>query len=98
MLEHCQILGGIARALMNNAPSGLQSIFPAQRLLLLVTTSARSARLLATGSARPAALAGFSPELENQWGGHAGISQAAAKSMAAPRWLSEILGRLPWDS
>lgn len=38
-------------------------------------------------------VAGFSPELEKQWGGHAGVSQAAAKGMTAPRWLPEIVGQ-----
>jgi len=38
-------------------------------------------------------LPGFSPELEKEWGGHAGVSQASAKGMGAPKYLPEILGQ-----
>ena len=40
-----------------------------------------------------AQLPGFPPQLETNWNGHAGVSQAAAKGMGAPKWIPEILGQ-----
>lgn len=33
------------------------------------------------------------PDLERQWGGHAGVSQVAATALDAPKWVPEILGQ-----
>lgn len=39
------------------------------------------------------ALAGINPELEKQWGGHAGVSQATAEELGVPKFVAEILGQ-----
>lgn len=36
---------------------------------------------------------GVAPSLEKDWGGHAGVSQAAARAMDTPKWLPEIIGQ-----
>ena len=96
--EHCQIVGEVARALIGRYPPALQE-------LLFPTDAPFAAACHDIGKISPTfynklkkacqleQLAGFSPELEKQWGGHAGVSQAAAKGMVAPRWLPEILGQ-----
>ncbi len=38
-------------------------------------------------------LKGFNPEIERQWGGHAGVSQAAAKHVKVGKFIPEILGQ-----
>lgn len=42
---------------------------------------------------RLSALSAVNPELETLWGGHAGVSQATAESLQAPRYVPEILGQ-----
>ncbi len=36
---------------------------------------------------------GFNPDLERNWGGHAGVSQLTAQAMTAPDNVPEILGQ-----
>jgi len=38
-------------------------------------------------------LLGVNPDLETQWGGHAGVSQITAKALGAPQYVAEILGQ-----
>lgn len=95
--EHCQIVGEVARALIGRYPSALQAFFPADAPFAAachdigkVSPTFYNKLQQACGQAL---LAGFAPALEKQWGGHAGVSQAAAKGMAAPKYLPEILGQ-----
>lgn len=98
VLEHCQIVGEVARALIARYPPNLaEAMFPAGGAL--------TAACHDTGKVSPTffnklmmacqlpQIPGFSPEIERQWGGHAGVSQAALKAMDVPRWIPEIAGQ-----
>lgn len=95
--EHCQIVGEVARSLIDRYPRALQALFPlgapfaaACHDIGKVSPTFYNKLHKACGLAL---LPGFAPELEKQWSGHAGVSQAAAKGMAAPKYLPEILGQ-----
>lgn len=95
--EHCQIVGEVARELIRRHPAELQALFP--------TDAPFAAACHDIGKVSPTfynklqkacgleLLPGFSPDLEKTWGGHAGVSQASAKGMGAPKFLPEILGQ-----
>lgn len=98
VLEHCQIVGEVARALVARYPRSLgEALFPAGCPLAAASHD--------TGKVSPTffnklmkacqmpQIPGFSPEIERQWGGHAGVSQAALKAMDVPRWIPEIAGQ-----
>lgn len=98
VLEHCQIVGEIARALIARYPPDLgQILFPAGSPLAAASHD--------TGKVSPTffnklmkacqlpQIPGFPPDIEHLWGGHAGVSQAALKAMGAPRWIPEIAGQ-----
>lgn len=97
-VEHCQIVGEVARALIQRYPLVLrEKLFPVDAPFAAaghdigkVSPTFYNKLQKACGQAQ---LPGFSPDLEKQWGGHAGVSQAAAKGMAAPKYLPEILGQ-----
>lgn len=99
--EHCQIVGEVARALISGYPSALQTLFPAHAAFAAAchdigkvspTFVEKLRRNFSQGVSGLPTIA-LNPELERQWGGHAGVSQAAAKAMDVPRWLPEILGQ-----
>lgn len=98
VLEHCQIVGEVARALVARYPPSLgEALFPAGSPLAAASHD--------TGKVSPTffnklmkacqmpQISGFSPEIERQWGGHAGVSQAALKAMGVPCWIPEIAGQ-----
>lgn len=95
---HCQIVGEVARALIERYPTVMQSaLFPAGSPLAAaghdigkVSPTFYNKLMQACGLAQ---LPGFPPQLETNWNGHAGVSQAAAKGMGAPKWIPEILGQ-----
>ncbi len=100
--EHCQIVGEVAHALLRRYPPTLRGqLFPDHAPFAAACHDIGKVsptfveKLRRACSAPPAGIPAqaISPELERQWGGHAGVSQAAAKGMSAPRWLPEILGQ-----
>lgn len=98
VFNHCQIVGCTAQALIARYPQVLQTqLFPQYAAFAAachdigkVSPTFYNKLQKACGLAQ---LAGFAPDLEKQWGGHAGVSQATAKGMAAPKYLPEILGQ-----
>lgn len=98
VVEHCQIVGEVARALMARYPPRLAQA-------LLPVGSALAAGSHDTGKVSPTffnklmkacqlpGIPDFPPEIERLWGGHAGVSQAALKAMNVPRWIPEIAGQ-----
>ena len=96
--EHCRIVGEVAKALIARYPMRLRdALFPAHAPFVAachdigkVSPTFYNKLQKACGLSQ---LAGFAPDLEKQWGGHAGVSQAAAKGMVAPKYLPEILGQ-----
>ena len=96
--EHCTIVGEMARAIVGRYPPALGSkLFPLDAPFAAACHDIGKVSPTFYNKLRKACqlerLPGFSPELEKQWGGHAGVSQAAAKGMLAPKYLPEILGQ-----
>lgn len=103
VLSHCQIVGEIARALIARYPEPMRSrLFPAGSEMAAAchdigkVSPTFAAKLFAAcdvNDKRLSALSAVNPELETLWGGHAGVSQATAESLQAPRYVPEILGQ-----
>lgn len=97
VFNHCQIVGEVARELIRRFPKMLQSLFPAGAPM--------AAGGHDTGKVSPTfynkimracseeLIPGFTPDLEREWGGHAGVSQLTAKLLGAPEYVPEILGQ-----
>ncbi|MFN3703270.1 MAG: CRISPR-associated helicase Cas3' [Thermomonas sp.] len=98
VFDHCRIVGEVARALIARYPPRLgEVLFPEGSPLAAASHD--------TGKVSPTffnklmkacqlpQIPGFLPEIERQWGGHAGVSQAALKAMHVPRWIPEIAGQ-----
>ncbi len=102
--DHCLIVGNVALELIQRLPACLrEALFPAGSELVAAAHdigkisptfqnkiySALSQRdeTLLTG------LNDFNPSLEKQWGGHAGVSQAAAEALNGGRYIPQILGQ-----
>lgn len=95
VFNHCQIVGEVASELIRRSPA--QHLFP--------KGSAFTAATHDIGKVSPAffsklhkacglpVLAGVNPDLEKEWGGHAGVSQVAAHALQAPEYIPEILGQ-----
>lgn len=99
--DHCHIVGKIAKALIERYPIGLQqSLFPPGAELAaachdigkISPTFYEKIRQACTQKIPPRLDKAIDPQLERNWGGHAGVSQATAKALAAPKYVSEILG------
>lgn len=103
VLSHCQIVGEIARALIALYPEPMRSrLFPAGSEMAAAghdigkVSPTFAAKIFAACDVNDHRLAGLSavnPGLETLWGGHAGVSQATAESLHAPRYVPEILGQ-----
>lgn len=100
-LSHCHIVGEVARELIRRYPTALQALFPVGAPFVAAchdigkVSPAFVEKLRRACTAPPEGVPAQSihPELEKGWGGHAGVSQAAAKGMNAPKYLPEILGQ-----
>ncbi len=103
VLEHCQIVGEVARELMARYPYTLSSsLFPQGAVIAAAGHDIgkvspcfyeKLRRACAEGQMPLEPLPNVNPELENRWGGHAGVSQLAAKALGAPCYVAEILGQ-----
>lgn len=100
--QHCQIVGEVARALIARYPEQLgKALFPKGSPLVAAAHDIgkvspcfyeKLRRACGDGVADWPAF-GVNPELERQWGGHAGVSQAVAQAVGAPSWVAEIVGQ-----
>lgn len=103
VLEHCQIVGEVARELIARYPRGLvTNLFPEGSLLAAAAHDIgkvspyfveKLRQGCTLGQCSIAAQPGINPKLESQWGGHAGVSQVTAKAINAPEFVPEILGQ-----
>ena len=103
VLSHCQIVGELARRLISRFPEPMRHhLFP--RGSEMAAGSHDIGKVSPTFAAKIfsacgidyktiPALAGINPELEKQWGGHAGVSQATAEELGVPKFVAEILGQ-----
>lgn len=103
VMNHCQIVGEIARCLMSRFPQSMRGhLFPPGSEMVAAShdigkvSPAFVAKIVTVCGpdykAMPE-LARVNPALEKQWGGHAGVSQATADSIGVPRYVAEILGQ-----
>lgn len=100
--EHCHIVGAVAQRLIALYPQALQAnLFPRHAAFAAAChdigkvspSFVEKLRRSCTSGVEHIPKQTISPELERQWGGHAGVSQAAAKALGAPAWIPEIVGQ-----
>jgi len=103
VIEHCQIVGEIARSLIARYPETLSAeLFPPGAILgagahdigkVSPYFYEKLRRACSAGQSFPEPLVNVSPDLEQRWGGHAGVSQLTAKALNVPQYVAEILGQ-----
>lgn len=103
VVEHCQIVGEVARSLITRYPESLLThLFPQNAPLIAACHDIgkvspyfyeKLRRSCTEGKTTLKPLNGINPELEKEWGGHAGVSQVAAKALDVPPYVAEILGQ-----
>ena len=103
VLEHCQIVGEVAKALIARQPDYLRErLYPRNAHLVAAAHDIGKVSPTFYEKLRQAccpvpegmpALEQINPQLETSWGGHAGVSQLAAKALGAPAFIPEILGQ-----
>lgn len=100
--EHCQIVGEVARGLIRRYPAGLRAaLFPTGAPLVAACHDIgkvspcffEKLRKACTAEQDALPVLPVNPGLEREWGGHAGVSQVAAKAADAPHWVPEVLGQ-----
>lgn len=101
-LNHCQIVGTVARELINRFPHELRdSLFPSGSELAAAAHDIGKVSPCFYEKIRRACaknnslkvLLNINPKLETSWGGHAGVSQVAARALNVPKFIPEILGQ-----
>lgn len=104
VFNHCQIVGFVARELLNRMPKDIRfKLFPAGSELAAaahdigkVSPTFQEKIFRGTKDYQPNSkdeLKDIDPTLERQWGGHAGVSQAAAIASDAGKFIPQILGQ-----
>lgn len=104
VIDHCQIVGEVARALLLRFPDWLRKsllpdgselvaaahdvgkVSPTFQKKIYAALSGRNETILS-------ALKEFNPETEKQWGGHAGVSQAAVEAFNVGGYIPQVLGQ-----
>ena len=104
VFSHCQIVGEVARAIMMRMPDWLRTelfpdgaeliaaahdigkVSPTFQMKIHSALSQQDVLLLAS-------LKAYNAETEKLWGGHGGVSQAAAEARNAGKYIPEILGQ-----
>lgn len=93
--NHCRIVGEVAREIIRRLPN--KHLFPSGSAFTAAThdigkVSPTFYNKLMRACGLPL-LPNANPDIEKQWGGHAGVSQLTAKAMNAPEHIPEILGQ-----
>ena len=101
--NHCQIVGEVAKEIIARFPAPIaQKLFPRGAVLVAAAHDIgkvspyfveKIRRACDSGMAEIESLPNINPKLENQWGGHAGVSEVTAKAINAPAFVPEILGQ-----
>jgi CRISPR-associated endonuclease/helicase Cas3 len=104
VLEHCQIVGEVARALLLRLPAWLcNTLFPKGSELIAAAhdigkvSPTFQKKIYRDLSQRDEAvwflLQAVNPDVEKLWGGHAGVSQAAVEAYNVGEHIPQILGQ-----
>jgi len=104
VLSHCQIVGEVARAIMSRMPGWLRAaLFPDGAELIAAAhdigkVSPTFQKKIHDALFRQdvlllASLKAYNAETEKLWGGHGGVSQAAAEATHAGKYIPQILGQ-----
>ena len=104
VFNHCQIVGSVARALINRYPHRVRDrLFPDGSELAAAAHDIGKVSPFFYEKLRrnfTARITGYpvlqgidDPSMESQWGGHAGVSYVSAKAAGAPKYIPEILGQ-----
>lgn len=102
VLDHCLIVGEVARELIARYPMQLGArLFPAGSPLAAASHDIGKVSPFFHEKLRRACADGIAewpvfsidPTIERQWGGHAGVSQVTLHAMGMPRWVAEIAGQ-----
>lgn len=103
VLNHCQIVGHVAAEIISRYPekirkalfvTGSPLVAAAHDIGKVSPYFVEKIRQACTpGFSSVAAQPGINPQLESQWGGHAGVSQVTAKAIHTPQYVPEILGQ-----
>lgn len=103
VLEHCNVVGEVARKLIGRYPRELGTeLFPVGAELVAACHDIgkvspcfyeKIRRACASTVHLRGPLHNVRPELESQWGGHAGVSQLTASALDVPTYVAEILGQ-----
>lgn len=103
VLSHCQIVAEVARQLISRFPESIRDrLFPTGSEMAVgshdigkvsPTFVARILSACGIDYTKIPELTGVAPELEKQWGGHAGVSQATAEEIGVPKYVAAILGQ-----
>lgn len=103
VLNHCQIVGEVARELIRRQPSALRAaLYPQNAYFAAASHDIGKVSPTFYEKLRRACdpslcvlppLPGVNPQIELQWGGHAGVSQLTAKALGVPGFVPEILGQ-----
>jgi len=104
VFQHCQIVGSVAAELVARMSSAISTqLFPEGSSLVAachdigkVSPTFAKKILSNTSGWKPEhtpELKGINADLEKGWGGHAGVSQVAAKALGIGEYIPEILGQ-----
>ena len=103
VFSHCHVVGATARELIRRLPDWMKTdIFPEGSDLVAATHDVgkisptfqeKLQRAISGVPNSQSELAGVDPSLEQQWGGHAGLSQLTARDLNLGRFIPEIIGQ-----
>ena len=104
VLSHCQIVGEVARAIIQRLPNWLRiSLFPDGSELIAAShdigkVSPTFQKKIYTALSQKdetvlSVLREFNADAEKLWGGHGGVSQAEADAQNVGKYIPEILGQ-----
>lgn len=98
VFNHCQIVGRVAEEIIRLMPSDLGSqLFPVGAEMAAASHDiGKVCPTFYNKIMRACSLPRISeanPDLEREWGGHAGVSELTARHIGAPKYVPEILGQ-----
>lgn len=103
VLNHCQIVGEVAAEIIRRLPVIVRYALFSENYALVAALHdvgkvspcffEKIRRACDTGHHNLPTLKNINPDLERQWGGHAGVSQVSVRAMQAPEYVPEILGQ-----